>query len=192
MKKILKKLASEICSNIELEKEAEKLLEPQLTPEQYLKLLMDDGQHYSAVLFLAHALPKRESVWWACVCTRATISPATTEDNLEALKLAEQWVYNPTEEFRRQAEKLAEKTEYRTPASWAAMAAFWSGGSITAIDEPPVPPAAHLYASAVSGSVNLAATFDKNRDPEALYKQFLNQGIDIANGGNGEVAAMAS
>lgn len=172
-----------------MEKEAEALLTPELTPEQFLKALVDDKQYYSAVVFLAHALPKRESVWWSCTCTRATVSDKTTKDNLEALKSAEQWVYNPTEENRRLAEMLAAKTEFVTPASWTAMAAFWSGGSITAIDEPPVPPAQHLYANAVAGAVNLSATFDKNRNTEELYQQFLKSGLDIANGGNGEAAA---
>lgn len=189
MKKILNKLASEICSHIELEKEAAALLKPEYTPEQYLKALLADKQYYSAVIFLAHALPKRESVWWSCVCTKAVVTDKTTKDNLEALKAAEQWVYNPTEENRRLAEKLAEKTEFRTPASWTAMAAFWSGGSVTGVDEPPVPPAQYLYANAVSGAVNLSATIDKNNDTEKLYQVFLKQGMDIANGGNGEVAA---
>lgn len=189
MKKILSKSASEICKHIDLEKEAEALLAPEQTPEQYLKILIDNKQYYAAVLFLSHALPKRESVWWSCVCTKATVSDKTTKDNVEALKSAEQWVYNPTEENRRLAEKLAEKTEFRTPASWTAMAAFWSGGSVTGVDEPPVPPAQYLYANAVSGAVNLSATFDKNADSDKLYQVFIKQGLDIANGGNGEVAA---
>ncbi len=118
-----------------------------------------------------------------------TITDATSKDNLDALKVAEQWVYNPTEENRRLAEKLAAITEYTTPSSWTAMAAFWSGGSITAIDEPPVPPSQYLYANAVAGAVNISATFDKNQDPEKLYDMFIKQGLDIANGGNGQVAA---
>lgn len=189
MKKVQKKLACEIYAHIDLEKEAEALVDPAFTPQQYLQALVADKQYYSAVVFLAHALPKRESVWWSCVCSKMTITDKTSKDNLDALKVAEQWVYNPTEENRRLAEKLAEKTEYTTPSSWTAMAAFWSGGSITAIDEPPVPPSQYLYANAVAGAVNLSATFDKNQDTEKLYTQFIKQGIDIANGGNGQVAA---
>lgn len=189
MKKVLNKLAIELCTHYEMEKEAETLLTPEQTPEQFLKALIADNQYYSAIVFLAHALPKRESVWWACICTKATVTDKTSKDNLEALKSAEQWVYSPTEDNRRLAENLAEKTEYITPASWTAMAAFWSGGSVTGPDEPPVPPAQYLYANAVSGAVNLSASFDKNNDTEQLYQTFLKQGIDIANGGNGEIAA---
>ena len=189
MKKVLNKLASELCTHFDLEKEAEALLVPDQTPEQFLNALIEAKQYYSAVVFLAHALPKRESVWWSCVCTKATITELASKDNLEALKSAEQWVYSPTEDNRRVAEKLAEKTEYVTPSSWTAMAAFWSGGSVTGPDEPPVPPAQYLYANAVAGAVNLSASFDKNNDTEQLYETFLKQGIDIANGGNGEIAA---
>jgi len=189
MKKVINKLASDIYSHIDLEKEAEALVDPSFTPEQYLQALINDKQYFSAVIFLAHALPKRESVWWSCVCSKATINDKTSKDNLDAQKAAEQWVYSPTEENRRLAEKLAEKTEYSSPSSWTAMAAFWSGGSITAADEPAVPPAQYLYANAVAGAVNLAATFDKNKEPEQLYSLFIKQGMDIANGGNGEIAA---
>lgn len=189
MKKVQTKLASEICAHIDLEKEAKALIDPAFTPEQYLKALMNDKQFSSAVTFLAHALPKRESVWWSCICTKVTISESTDKDNLDALKIAEKWVYSPTEENRRLAEKMAEVTEFITPSSWTAMAAFWSGGSITGVDEPPVPPAQYLYANAVAGAVNLSATFDKKRDADKLYELFLKQGVDIANGGNGEIAA---
>ena len=109
MKKVLNKLASEIYTNIELEKEAEALIDPAYKPEQYLQALMNDKQYYSAVVFLAHALPKRESVWWSCICSKVAVSDKTSKENLEALKVAEQWVYSPTEENRRLAEKLAEK-----------------------------------------------------------------------------------
>ncbi len=64
MKKVQSKLASEIYSHIDLEKEARALTDPSFTPIQYLQALIDDKQFYSAVIFLAHALPRRESVWW--------------------------------------------------------------------------------------------------------------------------------
>lgn len=189
MKKVTQKLAAEICTNIELEKEAELLLDATFTPEQYLNTLIDNKQYFSAVIFLAHALPRREAVWWACVCAKAVITTKTSDDDVDALKSAEQWVYSPTEENRRLAERLAEKTKFVTPQSWAAMGAFWSGGSITGVDDPPVPPAKYLYAHAVAGSINLAATIDTERDSENLYQVFFQQGINIANGGNGEVKA---
>ena len=31
---------------------------------------MDAHEYTDAVRFLAHALPKREAVWWACLCVR--------------------------------------------------------------------------------------------------------------------------
>jgi hypothetical protein len=189
MKKVQQKLASDIFKHFDLEKEAASLAEPSFSPGQYLEALIEHKQFYTAVVFLAHALPKREAVWWACLCAKATISSKSSEDDVAALKSAEQWVYKPTEDHRRAAEKLAEKTEFVTPSSWAAMAAFWSGGSITGEGEPPVPPAQYLYAHAVAGAVNLSATLDSTRDTEKLYRIFLGQGMNIADGGNGELAA---
>lgn len=186
MKKVRQRLASEIYEHIDLEKDAEELTDASYTPEQYLEALINDKQYYSAVIFLAHALPKREAVWWACVCSKSIVTEETKKDDVDALKSAEQWVYNPNEENRRLAEKLALKTEFISPPSWAAMGAFWSGGSVTGINDPPVPPSQYLYAHAVAGAVNLAATIDPELDPVNIYLDFIKKGMDIANGGNGE------
>ncbi|MFA7618768.1 MAG: hypothetical protein WC012_06935 [Thiohalomonadaceae bacterium] len=189
MRKVQQKLAKDIHKHFEMEKEARALADPSFSPEQLVCSLVEHEQFYSAVVFLAHALPKREAVWWACLCARTTITEDSSSDDIAALKSAERWVFTPTEENRRLAEKLAEKTEFLTPASWAATAAFWSGGSITGEQDTPVPPAPYLYAHAVAGAVNLSATFDARRNAEDLYRLFISQAMNIADGGNGELAA---
>lgn len=188
LSKVGAKKACEIYQHYDIDEECLALDEGgKATPLHFIKALMDNKRYEHAVAFLAHALPKRESVWWACVSARSVVAEGDGILDV-ALKSAEKWVYEPTEPNRRAAEKLAEKTKYKHPASWAAMAAFWSGSSITGEDEPPVPPPPFLFAHAVSGAITLAAV---GTDPDAApgrFELFIRQGLDIGQGGNGRIS----
>lgn len=186
MKKITTNLASDVVEQYELNKEVKLLLTENQTPAKFLKVLIDEGHYQDAITFLAHAMPVREAVWWACVCSRYFAEDGDVKYQL-ALKAAETWVYESTEENRRVAEKYAKEGEYATPASWAAAAAFWSGGSITKEGDPVMEPAPNLYAHAVTGAVVMAAGWKEPSadDLEDRFKKYLQHGISIANGGNG-------
>lgn len=184
--KISAKSANIVCQQIELEDEARQLLNPEYSPAQYLQVLIEQKQYPDAIRFLAMALPRREAVWWACVSSRASVSEKTKPQMLAALTAAETWVYQPTEENRRSAMFLAEAAEFAGPASWASVAAFWSGGSIAPPDAPVVPPPEDLTAKAVAGSVMLAVAEMDQSKVEENYKKLLAQGIDIARGGKGD------
>jgi hypothetical protein len=67
------------------------------------------------------------------------------------------------------------------------MAAFWSEGSIAPEDAPAVPPANNLTAKAVAGAVMLAAVQAQPEKANDKYLFFIEQAIDIANGGNGRL-----
>jgi hypothetical protein len=67
------------------------------------------------------------------------------------------------------------------------MAAFWSEGSIAPEDAPAVPPADNLTAKAVAGAVMLAAVQAQPEKANDKYLFFIEQAIDIANGGNGRL-----
>ena len=68
--KVQAKTAAEICGPIELSEAARKLLDENVPPADFLARLTETGMAEDAVRFLAHALPKREAVWWACQCIR--------------------------------------------------------------------------------------------------------------------------
>jgi hypothetical protein len=81
----------------------------------------------------------------------------------------------------------AQETGYQSPASWAAIAAFWSGGSMAPPEAPAVAPPQHLIGRAVWGAVMIATGTPP--ETEKRQRQLLNQGVDIARGGNGRGAA---
>lgn len=183
--KVEAKAASDICGLFELEPEARALLDAGATPAEYLARLVENTRYHDAARFLAHALPKREAVWWACLCARETLAGDAPPERRAAIEAAEAWVYQPTEENRRTTMARAERAGYDNPSSWAAMAAFWSGGSMAPEGSPEVPPGATLTAIAVGGAVILAAVQHQPEHAEERFASFFTQGIDVANGGNG-------
>jgi hypothetical protein len=140
-----------------------------------------------AVRLLAHALPKREAVWWACMCALNTAPPDLPEADRLARETAELWVRQQKDEQRRAAFAHAEAGGFQTPEAWSGVAAFWSGDSMSLVGLPPVPPAPHLTGTAVAGAVALAAVRgDVKRQPTRL-KRFLESGRNIAAGGPGRM-----
>jgi hypothetical protein len=143
-----------------------------------------------AARLVAHALPPREAVWWACACSRHTAaSGANPEAETAVRAAAEEWVRRQTDEVRRAAMSEAEKTGFSSPEAWAAVAAFWSGDSMAPLEAPKVPPQPHFPGLAVAGSVALAAVRGQPVKREARLKRFLVSARDIANGGAGRIDA---
>ncbi|WP_226643348.1 DUF6931 family protein [Microbulbifer variabilis] len=179
--------AADLLKNFEVSEEAEEHLVPDTAPEVSINQLVEAGLYPDAIKLLAHGLPKREAVWWACLAARDIQSPETDEDNVSALIAAETWAKKPSEESRLKCKALGDKTKHKTPASWAATAASWCHGSLAAEGEPVVEPPEHLYAHAVAGSITLAAVLSDPVDPAKRFDRYMKQGLDLARGGNGKV-----
>jgi hypothetical protein len=189
--KVTAKTATEVCEHFPLGEEARKLLRDELTPWEYFDLLLQ-AQHYpDAIRFLAYALPKREAVWWACLCARNVSGTPPPSQIAAALEAAERWVADQTEENRRAAMPAAEAAEFRTPAGCAAVAAFWSGGSLGPPDLPVIPPGEYLTAHAVASTVMLAAVLMEPENAVEKYRTFLTQGIEVANDIHGGSSPLA-
>ena len=133
------------------------------TPRELFLLLGKQQLYGPAVRFLAHALPKREAVWWACRCLRAIEGSGFPLHDKRAVGAAEQWTVEPSEDHRRTAGTAADATKHETAAGWAAAAAFWSGGSIAAPGEAEVPPKETLTAQAAVVAISLAASIEPRK-----------------------------
>jgi uncharacterized protein DUF6931 len=171
--------ASEVCELFEIGDDARRLLRPNLSPMQYLDLLEKKKRYPAAIQFLAHALPKRDAVWWACVCARASAGAAAGK---LALRAAEKWVADPSEENRRATLPAAMTDGVATAAGCAALAAFASGGSLAPAGAPPVPPAESATAQAVAGAIVLAASEGGQETAPESLRLFLSRGVDVARG----------
>ena len=152
-----------------------------------LQRLEEGGFLVEAARLVAHALPKREAVWWACMCAFHTAPADLLENDRLARELAENWVRQQSDKLRREAMAKAEAGDFATPEAWAAVGAFWSGDSMAPEGQAAVPPPPHLCGTAVAGSVVLAAVRgDPLRQPGRL-KRFLESGRNIAAGGPGRL-----
>jgi hypothetical protein len=152
-----------------------------------LDLLEGAGFLLEATRLLAYALPKREAVWWACMCAAHTAPPDLPEADRLAREAAELWVRQPGEKNRRAAALLAEATTMDHPEPWTTVAVFWSGETIGPEDLPAVPPPPHMTGKAVAGTIYIAAVRGDPMRESARLKRFLESGRNIAAGGPGRL-----
>lgn len=152
-----------------------------------VQTLIAAGRLAEAARLLAHALPLREAVWWACMCARHTAPARLPDADAAARDHAEEWVRHQADAARRAAMAEAQRGGCASAEAWAAVAAFWSGDSISPADRPAVPPPAGLAGTAVSGSVTLAAMRDAPDRRDARLRRFLESASDIAAGGAGRL-----
>ncbi len=148
------------------------------------------GLLVEATRLIAHALPAREAVWWACACSRHTAASGTDPSGeAKVREAAEEWVRKQTDEHRRTAMKEAETAGFGSAEAWAAVGAFWSGDSMAPPDAPKVPPQPHFTGLAVAGSVALAAARGPAVRRDDRLSRFLTSAKDIAAGGAGRLEA---
>jgi hypothetical protein len=180
--KVTGKDAAEVCLRARLGEEARGLLAEGMTSRQYLDRLIERQLHADAVQFLAHALPKREAVWWACLGASQVLGPDPSPAATAALDAARAWVIDPKDEKRRATFPAAEAADLGTPAGCAAAAAYFSGGSLAPANLPAVPPAEHLTAHLVASALTLAAVIKEPEKAAEKYASLLRTGLEVASG----------
>ncbi len=174
--------AAEVCQRSSIGEEAKTLLQDGMTPREFLDILTAKQLHADAVKFLCHALPKREAVWWACLCAEVILGAEPAPAAAAAVGAARSWVIDPTDENRRSAFTAAEAAKIATPAGCAALAAFLSGGSLAPPNLTAVPPAEHLTADLVAASLALAAVITEPEKASQKYASFITLGLEVAEG----------
>jgi hypothetical protein len=170
-----------ISTVAELGEEAMALVRPEMHPLDFVALLMEKALYPDAVRFIAHALPKREAVWWGWVCARRASGDNPQPKIKASLEATEKWIAQPSEDNRRSAMAAAQKAELGTAAGCAGLAAFFSGGSLAPPDAPPVPPGEFLAAKAVSGAVIFAAVAQEPERAPEKFRSFVAQGVEVTN-----------
>jgi hypothetical protein len=121
------------------------------------------------------------------MCARHTTPPDLPDDDAASIAGAEDWVRKQTDESRRSAFEHAQRANFGTAEAWAAVAAFWSGDSMSPLGLPKTPPAPHLTGTAAIGSVTLAAVRTHPARRDERLRRFLASGREIAAGGAGRL-----
>ena len=129
------------------------LLTQGMSPGQYLHALEKNKLSVDSVHFLAHGLPQKDSICWACQSSRLTAAKMSGPE-MDALRSTEAWLKNPSPDASAALKASLGKVDYTGPGSWTAQSAVWSMAPAAAA---PGMPAVNLTASAVAGAILLAA-----------------------------------
>jgi hypothetical protein len=176
--------AAEVCRRFWLGREATALLRDDLTPDQFLGLLVERRLFKDATNFLAYALPNREAVWWAILCAREVVGPDPPEPVAAALRAAEAWVQDPSEANRRAAREAAKAAGAGSPAGLAATAAFQSGGSLGPPDGPEILPSEFATARGVANAITIASLQAQAEKASERFLSFVVRGVEVATESN--------
>lgn len=174
--------ADELCRRVEISDSARLLLRDGQTPREFLDMLIDGRHHLDAVRLLAHALPKRESIYWAFECVRLPQCGSENAAAKRALDAIDAWLLDPSDANRRSAMPAAEAAGIGTPAGCACAAVFFSGGSLAPIGIQDVPPGEFVYAQFVAGAVAMSAVFSDPQHAPEKQRQHLSLGRKIIDG----------
>lgn len=174
--------AAAVCRNFELSEPAKALLDPDVKPRPFLDILIEKRLNDDATMLMAHAMPKREAIWWACHCVRMAHGEKLPPGAEEVLTCAETYVAKPTDELRRKTFEKAETSNFDPPAGFVGMAVFFSSGSLSLPNLPPVPPKDHLAAGMVGNAVKVAAVVQGGARAGEFFPKFFALGYDVAAG----------
>jgi hypothetical protein len=105
-----------------------------------------------------------------------------TPDEDAAFEAAMRWVREPSESTRRAAEDAGRTATMHTAGGCAAMAAFWSGGSMAPLGARDVEPPADLTGKAAAASVILCAAVGEYKMIHPNKRRFVEWAMPIATG----------
>jgi len=167
--KIAAPTASTVVKGFTPSPPAAALLQPDMAPAQYLSTLEQNNLSGDAIHTLAHGMPERESVWYACQSSQRVADKLPSADSA-ALKAAEAWVKNPNPATQANAAAAAAATNYQGPGAWAAQGAAWSTSTPGAPPPPAIPgiSPSSLTPRATAGSVQLASALEGGAPMPAL------------------------
>jgi hypothetical protein len=150
------------------------------SPAAYFEQLRAAGRLAEAARFLAHALPRLETVAWAARTVRDLPAPPGKSRRVDelALRAALFWVGDPTEHRRQAAFEAAMACDDPSPEQQAALAVFYSGGSIAPPELQPVHAPREGVHRCASGAVLLAAVRSGNMN--GALARALDTGAAIA------------
>ena len=169
--------AADLCKYFTLGDEARQALLPELTPDQFLQILVEKKWFPDAVQFLAHYLPKRQAVFWAMTCVKQS-GMEQTPPGEAALKATEKWIAASNEENRQATLNAANDADTSTAPGATALAAYYSDGLPATADPKTNAKAYFMTAKLAGGAVLMAATSDREQTLPRL-EEFVNKGVEI-------------
>lgn len=171
----------EICSRIPLSDRARQSIDLYRVPIQCFDHLVRLELFEDATRLLAHALPRREAIGWALVCSRQAHGRQPTHSVEAALSSSADWLLNPGETRRLAAMKSAEAAGLETPAGRVCAAVFLSFPDF-GLPMPHRMPSKNYAAIGVAAAVLCSATWGNAATKSEWFGRLLAYGRTVAVG----------
>ncbi len=147
-------------------------------PIEFIEALLAAGSLRDAISYCANLLPRREAVWWACQCVRAS-KKSLLPHEMEALEAAEAWVQTPEEGFRQRALELGGDEPSDSGAMWACRAAAFSGGIVSNTSRGPVRALPEATGRAARAAVLIAATAVERDVRDKYFRSCIRECLEL-------------
>ena len=158
-------------------------------PFDFLASLQSGATPEDAITFLAHLLPRRHAVYWACGCVRA-LEQGRNFETSEGMQAALAWLREPEDVLRLRALGIGMIGERSDSTTWLALAAGWSGGTISPSGQgAPVQAPVHLTAIAARAAVLIALARVGSLARADNILRVLDQGRKLAAGADRPASA---
>lgn len=173
--------AIEIARPLRLSAPANALLSDKLSAKDYLGQLVEHEHYTDAIRFVARLIPSRYAVWWLTLCAWHASNREPSDDELNALRAALNWVMQPSEAHWQAAKQIAHGKSLKSPAICAAQAAFLAG-SQSDPDQPFREYKRDMSAKLAASGVTLAVARARKNGLPFDYRCALLLGIQVADG----------
>ena len=181
--------SEEICIEIShFNGESQTLCDSHQGPRDFFYALIERHALRDAVTFLAHAVPHKHSVWWACRGLSKMCGAKLGESPNDVIDLAERWLNDSNPAYLAAACAAAEKVGLDQPAGCLGIA-LWSESERAPEEMPGFPPKGNRLPGMVAKALLLSVVTDENgemiKDVERInsrFKELLTIGVAIAEG----------
>lgn len=154
----------------------------ELPCREYLKALVGKGLRTDAIKFLAAWLPPRESIWFGCLGVWQVYRLLGQPGAREILDKITDYIKQPTEEKLAGLGVQKELRKDRSTMGMLAQAVIYSGNNISPYPKKPVKPKPSLVGITVANALIAAASKWPGKDRNACLDQYIEMGLDIAEG----------
>lgn len=149
------------------------------TPDAHYRAMIGEGPTHDAVSYLAHALPRMEVIGWAArILKELSRQDALHPRDRQALDAVLRWLDEPSEQWRRSAQELADMASDGGAEQLLAMAVFVSGGSIAPPELPAVLPP-DFACNRLAGAAVKAAAYRAARRGRAETEKRLQSALQL-------------
>ena len=154
--------SGELCKGISrLDSVSQALCKTYQGPRDFFYALIERHALRDAVTFLAHALPQRHSVWWACRGMTKLAGAELGENSRAMIDLAERWLNDSNPSYLAAAFAAAEKAGLDQPAGCLGIA-LWSESERAPEEMPGFPPKGNRLPGMVAKALLLSVVTDEN------------------------------